>query len=614
MATRLTRLVVLVSMSTLVACSGVAQVADAGGGDGTGGGAGGSTGGGTGGAAAGGGPGGGTGGAPAVTACNDGLDNDGDGLIDWQRDLGCANAEDDDETAAPRAQEGGFTTYDLGSNSHVVYVSSSLGNDANTGATPSLAVKSLVRAAALVRDGQHDFLLLRRGDTWRGESLGRFKSGLDAAHPLVISAYGESTARPRVEVNTQFIDHDGQTRSFVAVHGLEVVSFPLIPGDPAWDGATTGGFRYVGGGQGLLIEDCHLLYADLVVQSYGGAVYDGVELRRNVIEQAYHVGTCNQNATFRPSGLYTDLVNHLTIEGNVFDHNGWSSAVSTACASMYNHNLYLDAKALVIKDNIIARASSMGIKLRSDTTGGVGDVTIENNLLVDGEIGIGIGGNTTAPGRFTNATIRNNVFTQIGQSNPTGRNFAWMLDVQDNVHTVIDGNYFLHQPWYTNAYGVEIAGGSESDVAVTGNLFYDLQGRSLKVQAAATGWSNVRVHGNTFVDPSHDTCLVDHSGGFAAVAYQDNAYASDAGTSWFCVDGQRRTFAQWQTASGESTATRWNGTFSAPERTVGSYAGTLQQPATLEGFLAAANRQSRLSWRTELTAGAVNDYVRAGFR
>jgi hypothetical protein len=156
----------------------------------------------------------------------------------------------------------------------VIYVSA-LGNDASDGSSPTLAVKTLTRAAALVRDGKNDFMLLRRGDVWRGQSLGRFKSGQDATHPLVVASYGESTARPRLEVAGQFIDHDGAARSYVAVLGLEIVAHKMIPGDMDYDGATSGGFRYVGGGKGLLIEGCHLLYSDLGVQSYLAEHYEG---------------------------------------------------------------------------------------------------------------------------------------------------------------------------------------------------------------------------------------------------------------------------------------------------------------------------------------------------
>ncbi len=546
------------------------------------------------------------------TECNDGIDNDGDGFVDWQYDLGCASSIDDDEAAGTRDQEGGFTTFDGSASSQYIFVSSSEGSDGNDGTSPDSAVQTLARGADLVRDGHHDFLLLRRGDIFRGETLGRFFSGQDAEHPLVVASYGESTERPRVEVDQNFIDHDGHPRSYVAILGLEIVSFPKIPGDTAFDGAGGGGFRYVGGGTDLLIEDCHLLYGELVVQSYGENHYERVEVRRNVIELNYHVDTCGQNSAYRPSGMYASHVTDLTIEENLFDHNGWNEDVGTACATMYNHNMYLNADGLVVRKNIITRASSIGIKMRSDETGDADDFLFENNLFVDGEIGLSIGGNTDQPHRFSNVVIRRNVFTQIGMGNPTERNFAWMLDMQDNQTALIEDNYFLHQPWYDNAYGIQLGGGTATDITVRGNLFYDLRQRALQVNTAS-GWSDIEVTANTFVDLNHGSCLVDHSGGFSSVTYQDNEYSSSTGEDWFCVDGNRQNMTAWQTMSAESDAATWTGSFVDPDRTTGSYAGTIGLDASLEGFLNAAKGQNRLVWHQPLTAEAVNDYIRAGF-
>ncbi len=118
-------------------------------------------------------------------------------------------------------------------------------------------MKTLTRGAALVRDGQNDFMLLRRGDTWRDQLLGRFKSGKDATHPLVIASYGDSTALPRIEVADNFIDHDGAARSFTALIGLHIVVYPRDPADPKFTGTSDGAIRYVGNGSNLLIEGCH---------------------------------------------------------------------------------------------------------------------------------------------------------------------------------------------------------------------------------------------------------------------------------------------------------------------------------------------------------------------
>jgi len=549
-------------------------------------------------------------GAAPTPECSDGIDNDGDGLVDWQYDLGCANG-DDDEAAAPRDQEGGFTTFDPSPASRIVYVSSSTGDDGRDGTSPALAVKTLARAAGLVRDGQHDFMLLRRGDTWR-ESLGAFKSGKDATHPLVVASYGESTARPRVEVATHFINHGGKARSFLALVGLEIVSYKKIPEAPDFDGATGGGLRFVGGGRSLLVEDCHFQYGEIVLQSFGTEHYEDLALRRNVIELSYHVDTCGQNQEFRPSGVYASHVTGLTLEENVFDHNGWNEDVPSACATMFNHNMYLNAHRLVVRDNVVARASSMGIKMRSDVTDGADELLFENNLLVDGEIGIGIGGNTSEPRRFTDTVIRRNVFTQIGMGNASGRNFAWMLEVTGNVNTRVEDNHFLHQPWFDNAYAITLASDALADIHVARNLFYDLRKRALNVKVGPA-WSNVTVSDNTFVDPSHGSCLVEHQGSFTEVKYEGNAYSSGKGSDWFCIDGSRKTLAEWKTGSGETGASTWTGTFTDPDRTVGSYAATLGLEGTLEAYLGEAKKQSRFNWKGNLTAAAVNDYIRAGF-
>jgi hypothetical protein len=195
--------------------------------------------------------GGGTADSRVPGECDDGVDNDGDGYVDWQHDLGCYGPADATEAAGPREDEDGFTTFEIGADSVVVYVSAE-GDDGADGATPETAVASLARAAELVRDGEHDFILLRRGDTWRGQTLGRFKSGRDAAGPLVVAAYGDSTALPRLEIDDHFIDHDGQSRSLVALVGLHLLAYRLDPDDPEFDGVTGGGLRYVGNGEHLL--------------------------------------------------------------------------------------------------------------------------------------------------------------------------------------------------------------------------------------------------------------------------------------------------------------------------------------------------------------------------
>lgn len=130
------RIVMAIAVAAVTAGAGACGGAQSGStGGATGGGAGGAaatngiaaTGGATGGAgaaAAGGSGGGGVDGGPAPpTECSDGIDNDGDGLVDWQRDLGCHGPADTSEAALARGQEDGSSTLDVGSASLVVFVS-----------------------------------------------------------------------------------------------------------------------------------------------------------------------------------------------------------------------------------------------------------------------------------------------------------------------------------------------------------------------------------------------------------------------------------------------------------------------------------------------------------
>lgn len=287
--------------------------------------------------------------------------------------------------------------------------------------------------------------------------------------------------------------------------------------------------------------------------------------------------------------------------------------MASACATMYNHNMYLNADDLTVRDNLVLRASSMGVKMRSDVTGDCDGVTFEGNVVADGEIGFGIGGNSSEAYRFSRVVIRSNVFTDVGLSNPTGRSFAWQLEISDHDDTLIEGNIFQNQPWYTNAYGISLTGGTQREVVVRGNIFYRLRARSLDVNAQS-GWVSVQVTGNAFLDPDQGSCLVDHTGGFGAVTYDGNHYSTSAAPGeWFCLDGDRRSLSQWQAASGETSADTNVGMWPDPGRTLGSYAGTLGYPPSLEGFIAEARLQSRHRWRPELTASAVSAFIRAGY-
>jgi endoglucanase len=396
-------------------------------------------------------------------------------------------------------------------------------------------------------------------------------------------------------------------RSYLALIGLEFYGYKGNPADPAFNGSPRSGLRYVGTGGDFLIEDSKFVYTDFIVQTYGTGVYKNVEIRRNIVVDAYHVGTCGQNSAYRPSGIYTSHVNGLVFEGNFYDHNGWNESVPTACATMYNHNFYVNGNDMVLKDNLITRGSSMAIKTVADGVGDVNRMIIDNNFMYDGEIGISAGGNATGNYRYVDTVIKNNVFSEIGKSNNTNRSFSWGLDIQDHDRSLVENNYFLNQPWYTNSYGIEISSPSLRDVTIRSNTFYNINGNALAVSPKAL-WSNIKVTGNTFAAPVAGACLVKHSGSFTTVAYSNNQYSSNA----LCVDSARQTLAQWKVSSGETTASQFVGAFSDPTRTLATYASS-KGYSSVDAFLKAAQSQSRFAWNNDFTAKTINEYIKSGF-
>jgi len=560
---------------------------------------------------------------PDESECGDGIDNDGDGHTDYALDPGCYGPWDATEAAGSRDDEGGFTTFDFEDDTVVIYVSAD-GDDSNDGTTPETSVATIEHAATLVRDGEHDFIRLRRGDTWRDPNLGRFLSGRDATHPLVLGSYGESLELPRIEVGQAFINHDGARKDYFALMDLHIVAYKKDPSDPEFDGASNGSLRLVGSGNSILVEGCHFEYAEIILQSYGEGVYDDTEIRANVFEKAYHVDTCvegdpNGNSDHRPSGIYASHVNRLLVEGNVFDHNGWNEDVDSACATIYNHNVYLNGNNVVIRDNVFARASSIHVKMVSEGANEGTGTRVLGNYFVEGEIGVSLGGNSSQPLRFVDSEVADNVFSDIGRSDPTGRGLAWAVDIVDNEGTLVSDNLILnqHTPGVDNSYGIRISSSSAHDVKVRDNTFYRITYQSL-VNDVSDDHEAIDVSGNTFVDPELSSRLIVQNGSFSAYTYSSNRYYSSApADTWFSPTGTsgRTDVEGWVAASGETDAEELSAppNYVDPERSIETYAQSLELGSTLEEFMGHAVQQTRLRWYYELSAPAINGYIKAGF-
>jgi hypothetical protein len=495
----------------------------------------------------------------------------------------------------------------------VVHVSSVSGQDAFDGSTPDQAVKTLAKGISLLREGKHDFLLLRRGETWQDEKLTGLGSGESKERPVVVSSYGSATERPRLGANEWVLDHNGEAKSYQALLGLEIMPSANVPGSSAGDeppGHTParGGLRFVGSGVGILVEDCHLKYAEIIVQSFRSGRYRDVMLRRNVIERAYHPGTCGTGAKFRPAGVYSFDVDGLTLEENVLDHNGWNvEEVSGACATMFNHNLYLNAKQLVVRDNVLSRASSMGLKLASSERGGVTDALVEGNVFLEGEIGVSAGGNGQGPARFIDLRVLGNVFWGLGSTQPTGRELAWGVELTDDLRAEISGNLFAQQAAHENSFGVHVGGASQDEVTVRGNTFIDVNGSAVVVRAT-DGFLGVKVTDNAVHLRQKLRCILTYWGELNGTVFSGTAYGGPPDAGVFCHGSEQIDAEGWADLTGDRVSAL------APIgarrlRSPGDFAAAHGQPGSIAGLLGVLTSRRAGIWPEELSPRTLREYL-----
>lgn len=369
-----------------------------------------------------------------------------------------------------------------------LYVSSITGDNANPGTidaplwTLSAAIDALpvengvcVAAIHLERGGTYDMGVDAKG-------LPRplpIRSGANEADRFVIDAYGAGP-RPVVLLRGRrgaWADQDGTRHALL--RGLD---FYGVLDDPAGDfyapvhpkiGCT---WRQNAPVENLRFEDCRTRFCELVLQYPRGVGTGHVTLRRCVILDSYELdGGLAQ-------GLYTSGMG-LLIDECVFDHNGWLEADGEdeepiAEAIKYNHNAYVShARDTTIRNCLFLRASSIGVKFTAVEPGSAPGIVVTDNLFVEGEIGVSIGGNQSNPLRFVGPRVNNNVFMHIGRALPTRRKLGWGIEGVDWDGGEVAGNVMLQQPIdVTNCFFIGFEG-TARDVLVKDNFCMGLRGK-----------------------------------------------------------------------------------------------------------------------------------------
>jgi hypothetical protein len=478
--------------------------------------------------------------------------------------------------------------------------------------------KTIAAALKAVRDTFPDWVLLKSGDTWF--ESGDIKSGRSDTEPFLISLYG-GAIRPLLKTGAMagFDVCCKNARNF-AVAGISFYAHTRDPDSPDFrsDSGSSGFNIYTGEGyavHGVLIEDCMFrFYTGNVVQ--GPGTLTDIVIRRNII-------TDNYCANAHSQGLYTDNVS-LLLEENVFDHNGWykqsinaDNAQAEGQATMFNHNTYFSgAHDVVFRNNIFLRASSIGNKwTANDGEASAQNITIENNLYVEGEIGISMGGNVAGPYRFKNIRIANNVMLDIGRGQPTRRTLGWGLDIQEWDGGIVSGNLFLHNASDTvnNVYALNVNGAAGTrKVTISDNVVFGMKTNGTLVNFEDT-LDSVAFRNNA-VQCQNISARLLSAVSLTGLSFSSNSYFSTrTENQWFAIGGANVNLANWVTRSGETGAQGTALSYPDPNRTVEAYHVSLGKPATFTAFIDEARKQSRANWRREYTAAAINDWIRGGF-
>jgi hypothetical protein len=513
----------------------------------------------------------------------------------------------------------GWTAFTPSADTTVVYVSSSMGNDANDGLSASTPKRTIAAGKELLTHGKPDWMLLLRGDTW-DEGLGQWaKSGRSPAEPMVVASYGASISRPLLRtgagdgVTTTGGGGAPPTTENVAFLGLHFWANGYDGGGNACAGA-----RILQTAKHMLFEDCEFqaYHTNLILQGFGGT-HEDLRVRRCIIVDAYA-----KHSAFNghPQGLYAHNVDGLLIEENLFDHNGWNAAVPDAGPDMFCHNLYINNGNfnVTVRGNIIANASSHGMQLRC---GG----EAMNNLFVHNAIALSLGGgNNPEPGGVSALALGNVILEgkDIDPSLPRGWGL-WFGNIAEGQasYNVVANNTEGSAPLALLLAGDDQGdtgfGAGVNNLQVDHNVFRNWGG-NIRIDGGSWQVTNVDIFDLDVQDMTHAGPLVDHS----TLGNSDNVDAGfnrfysklTPGTAWTKFQLVDHTIDYWKSQVGDTTSDDVLVSYANPSVSVASYNAVIGGPASLSAFLVEARKQSKTYWRREYQASCVNRYVRAGFK
>ena len=402
---------------------------------------------------------------------------------------------------APAAHAGN-TTVALAMDGQRIYVSSTLGSDAADGFTPGTAKRTLAAGHDLLHNRSPDQLLLRRGDVWLNQTpypsdRTWHKSGLSAAQPIVIGAYGTANARPLIRTQSDAVrvqTSDGVSN--VRFENLDFQALRTATNTPI-------GVTWWAAGGGFTMADCRVqgFALNLNIDAPSPMAAGGFRFERCEILDAFP-GPAGPS-----QGAFVAHVHSVLFDRCVFDRNGYRYPDKPP--TMLNHNCYFSQSAtgIVIQDSIVARGSATGIQMRGQRMDSI------RNLVLGNPLGITMGHSAQTPDQLSRGIIYGNAVidgADIGWgagTMPRGFGIGWGRATA----AVIEDNIVAHGWTQSGTEPAYTVGDFALNTIVRGNVGFDWPGPIFSVRALLS--PSAVIGDNTFVNmPGRTTASIDVPG------------------------------------------------------------------------------------------------------
>lgn len=551
--------------------------------------------------------------------------------------------------ANPKRSSDGWTNADdyADFDTKRVWISDSIGNDANDGLTRLTPKKTINAGKALMRPGFPDQLLFKPGDTWTDQRIDNGNhSGRDAQHRRVFAPWPNTAgARPKIRsgvINT----FQGGNLHDIAILGLNLDLHGYTGIEVA------GGVSLSGHISNFLVENCLFSVSGTPFQiplTLSADVRNNVVIRRNVF-----LGT-SANAHF--IGLYK--TNNVLIEENFFDNmtSDWSENVQDAHAIYAWHN----SSGIHVRRNVFTQLLAKAARLSG---GGI----CEDNVVCLAGGGFQVGGSYNStnfdqgmPGGVKGSLIGNLVtemrdITSVEIINGTVVTAATSCFHMENLKGISGagdlpnlcrGNIAIASTLAqadtlsrTAAIMVEGRNFTDTgircaveDLIIEQNKIVDWLGGTghkdshISIQGFPSpggGVANITVRENDFQDaiasPDADAALYRNPYSTAALETHpaENRFFRAGNNLWFDLQGitPLRTLSgtapSFQSVYGDLTSTDTAVTYADRAVRIAAYNATIGGLATTADYIARCRAQDRSNWDTRLGALAVLAYFRAG--